>query len=524
MRPQREAKATGRELQILELAAEGNTDKQIASNLGISKDTVASYWRRILLKYDAASRTEVVARHAEQKAMEWVKEQGEEAVRLASEVSVRTKAEARELDQRNLLQAITECSLDFISGKRGYREVFDRYLQELLGLTQSEFGFLGEVKLDADGNPYLVANALTDLAASREARRKFDDWRESGLEFRNLDSLFGKILSTQSVIIEEDCEDSSDCDEIAVLDLTISTYLGIPVFSDEEMVGVIGLGNRPGGYDQQIVDYLAPLIATCANYIVGWRAEIDRRAIEAQLTETAMLLKTLTDAMPTAFLFEDVNRKLQYVNRSFLEIFGSPQSPTELIGANCAEIAKLSLPIFADPNGFLERVDELLARKQSVFGDLVKFADGRMYERDFVVVRENRKRLGYLWKYNDVTERRAQHETFHNVLSASMDGVVVISNAGIVEYWNSRAEKIFGYTAEEAMGKLLADLIVPEQYKAAHEEGLRRYKETRVSRVMGQIIKIHGLNKAREDVHVELLLSCIDTGAAPRYSAFIRKV
>ncbi len=132
--------------------------------------------------------------------MEWVKEQGEEAVRLASEVSVRTKAEARELDQRNLLQAITECSLDFISGKRGYREVFDRYLQELLGLTQSEFGFLGEVKLDADGNPYLVANALTDLAASREARCKFDDWRESGLEFRNLDSLFGKILSTQSVI------------------------------------------------------------------------------------------------------------------------------------------------------------------------------------------------------------------------------------------------------------------------------------------------------------------------------------
>jgi len=79
MRQPREAKATGRELQILELAAEGNTDKQIASSLGISKDTVASYWRRILLKFDAVSRTEVVARHAEQKALAWVKEQGEGA-------------------------------------------------------------------------------------------------------------------------------------------------------------------------------------------------------------------------------------------------------------------------------------------------------------------------------------------------------------------------------------------------------------------------------------------------------------
>jgi DNA-binding CsgD family transcriptional regulator len=54
-----------REEQVLILAAGGLTDKEIAVKLGISPDTVGTYWRRILAKYQAASRTEVVAKYAE---------------------------------------------------------------------------------------------------------------------------------------------------------------------------------------------------------------------------------------------------------------------------------------------------------------------------------------------------------------------------------------------------------------------------------------------------------------------------
>lgn len=57
-----------REEQVLVLAAGGLTDKEIAIRLGISPDTVGTYWRRILAKYSAASRTEVVAKYTEQRA------------------------------------------------------------------------------------------------------------------------------------------------------------------------------------------------------------------------------------------------------------------------------------------------------------------------------------------------------------------------------------------------------------------------------------------------------------------------
>ena len=60
--------APKREEQVLVLVAGGLTDKEIAIRLGISPDTVGTYWRRILAKYQAASRTEVVAKYAEDRS------------------------------------------------------------------------------------------------------------------------------------------------------------------------------------------------------------------------------------------------------------------------------------------------------------------------------------------------------------------------------------------------------------------------------------------------------------------------
>ncbi len=57
-----EQQGSSRQDQILRLAAEGMTDKEIAARLNLSPETVGTYWRRILSKYSAASRTEVVAK------------------------------------------------------------------------------------------------------------------------------------------------------------------------------------------------------------------------------------------------------------------------------------------------------------------------------------------------------------------------------------------------------------------------------------------------------------------------------
>lgn len=304
----------------------------------------------------------------------------------------------------------------------------------------------------------------------------------------------------------------------------MTAFLGIPVYSGGDLVGMLGLANRPGGYDETLLEYLRPIVATCANFIIGLRAEQERRAIEARLAESVTLIKLLTDAVQTAVLFEDSHRTLKYVNRAFLQIFGAAGNPEDFVGMDCAVVAEMSRSLFADSDAFMALVDERLKDRKTVLGDMVRLANGELYERDFIVVEKDGTHIGYLWKYRKVSAWRMEHETLSGVLDSSLDAVVVLDSQGLVEYWNSRAVDIFGYSEIEAMGNSLGQLIVPAELREAHEAGLARFRETRQSKIMDQVIQIYGQTKSGERVDVSLIVSCIDSGPEPRFSAFIRKV
>src|SRR6478672_5253303 len=95
-----------REAEILSLAARGLTDKQISAELGISRDTVSTYWRRILLRYKAANRTEVVARAVESQLTKKVNAAERTSERLKQEIHERSAAQAKDLAARNLLMGV----------------------------------------------------------------------------------------------------------------------------------------------------------------------------------------------------------------------------------------------------------------------------------------------------------------------------------------------------------------------------------------------------------------------------------
>ena len=77
-------------------------------------------------------------------------------------------------------------------------EVFDALLPELLALTRSEYGFVGEVWYDDAGTPYLKIFTLTDIAWDDATRELVTRERINGIEFRNLHSLLGAAMTTAS--------------------------------------------------------------------------------------------------------------------------------------------------------------------------------------------------------------------------------------------------------------------------------------------------------------------------------------
>ena len=60
------------------------------------------------------------------------------------------------------------------------------------------------------------------------------------------------------------------------------------------------------------------------------------------------------------------------------------------------------------------------------------------------------------------------------VLETALDAVIVMRDDGVVAEWNRHAVTMFGWTREEALRRAMADLIIPERYRAAHRNGLQR--------------------------------------------------
>ena len=93
------------------------------------------------------------------------------------------------------------------------------------------------------------------------------------------------------------------------------------------------------------------------------------------------------------------------------------------------------------------------------------------------------------------------------VLDAALDCVFVIDDSGIVIAINPAAQLTFGYSAEEALGRELGELIVPESLREQHRQGLARYLATGDAHVLGRRIQIPAVRADGEERLVELAIT-----------------
>jgi PAS domain S-box-containing protein len=115
-------------------------------------------------------------------------------------------------------------------------------------------------------------------------------------------------------------------------------------------------------------------------------------------------------------------------------------------------------------------------------------------------------------------------DALQSILSTVLDAVVVVDGDGLVLAWNSVAERIFGWTAEDAVGRDLNDLIVPPQHRDAHVNGMRRSFETGQASVIGRVVEITAVRKDGREIPVELSITRAPAGTGAAYVGFIRDI
>ena len=108
------------------------------------------------------------------------------------------------------------------------------------------------------------------------------------------------------------------------------------------------------------------------------------------------------------------------------------------------------------------------------------------------------------------------------VFRAAVDAVVVMSGDGLVRDWNPAAERIFGYTHGEAVGRELASLIIPHALRDRHREALARFAEDGEATIIDRRLDLFALRADRTLFPVELTVTRIPDAEPPLFAGFVR--
>lgn len=95
------------------------------------------------------------------------------------------------------------------------------------------------------------------------------------------------------------------------------------------------------------------------------------------------------------------------------------------------------------------------------------------------------------------------------ILDTAHNAFVSMDEAGRIAFWNPRAEEIFGWSSEEALGESVADLIVPSQHREAHRSGLGRFLETGEGPMLGQRLELSACRRDGDEFPVEMTISAV---------------
>jgi diguanylate cyclase (GGDEF)-like protein/PAS domain S-box-containing protein len=98
-------------------------------------------------------------------------------------------------------------------------------------------------------------------------------------------------------------------------------------------------------------------------------------------------------------------------------------------------------------------------------------------------------------------------DLLRRILDTAHEAFIMIDADGLILEFNREAERTFGFSREETLGRELAEMIIPERDRAAHRAGLRRYAETGVGRVVGKRIEMSAVHREGHEFPVEMTIS-----------------
>lgn len=134
---------------------------------------------------------------------------------------------------------------------------------------------------------------------------------------------------------------------------------------------------------------------------------------------------------------------------------------------------------------------------------------------DLVMDRMEIRRLDYA--------RSASQARFENIAATSPDAIICSNSLGEVTFWNSSAERLFGYRAEEILGQS-TEIIVPDSWRRIYDAELDHLRRGERLQLADQTVELSGLRKDGSEFPAEFSLSTWEEGGSTSVGAIVRDV
>jgi PAS domain S-box-containing protein len=262
----------------------------------------------------------------------------------------------------------------------------------------------------------------------------------------------------------------------------------------------------------------------------------ERREAEEALAREQALLRTLMDNLPDHIFVKDTHSRFITANASTLRTLGAT-SLAEVLGKTDFDF----LP--------RERAEQYHADEQQVVHtgqpltdreELLIDAAGqqRWLLTTKVPLWEGGEVTGLVGISHDITARKRAEEEMRKardaaeasarwaqlVVDTAYDAFVVMDSRGRISDWNRQAEVIFGWPRAEAIGRLLAETIIPPEYRDRHTRGLAHFLETGEGPMLNQRLELPALRRDGQQFPVELTIRPIRLGQEFVFAAFLQDI
>lgn len=253
-----------------------------------------------------------------------------------------------------------------------------------------------------------------------------------------------------------------------------------------------------------------------------------RKQAEKSLEANEEKYKRIVDNIELGLLEVDADDNIAHANDAFCKLV--EYDIHEIIGRNASEL-------------FLREQDREAMRKRN---DSRKKGMSDVYQIPIITKSGTEKwmvisgapnfdshgnQVGSIGIHLDISDQRrlANENAFKdsklsNLFEVSLDALISVNDLGVVIEWNPQAEKIFGYSKDEIIGKQLSKTIIPHAFRKAHSDGMDNFHKTGHGPVLNKRIEITALRKNGEEFPIELTIFPIEHDESHYFTAFVRDI